>query len=419
MLHVQEDYFKSKGRNVDVEAHVRAHRYTVRSCTCSGRGTCDVEGLCTCDAGYHGRKCDSCSEGYKGVGMGKGVGGGPAECIAMFGYKGGLAGEKAHGGCDKFTCSGHGSCLQPSYAATSSLVCLCTKGYANTEAGDKCGGCEEGYHGYPDCRRESEAGERDEAQAQCLLPTLPAVIGVGDDVGGHFFLDRTRQRHEISVRFPRGAGGAVVRVQAQGPSDNVWVRTALEVQEKNAGKWEVVDLGDGMGGLTAEIQEDEKAMSHRIVVAYEFLGEGGKCDALGLQAGVFSEPALKKVAKSAAVGCPSAGERGGFPSRMDAKEAGGGMWSVEGGVPREQVGWARAITVSVPAVPGKIARLTASVGYKFELASVGLALEAGDGAECGMTEAEQGEIRQTKSKSVENAVRVALDDDCKPRTWQF
>lgn len=104
-------------------------------------------------------------------------------------------------------------------------VCLCARGYADSDDG-KCAGCEVGYSGYPDCRLQGESGDEADSTVLCSLPTLPRVLEEGGATG-HFYVDRTRTRHEVGVRLPPGGGGVLVRVRTQG-GEGVWVRTALE-----------------------------------------------------------------------------------------------------------------------------------------------------------------------------------------------
>jgi hypothetical protein len=120
-----------------------------------------------------------------------------------------------------------------------------------------CGTCAQDFDGYPDCKRKSEAEERDTAAStaddKCKLPLLPTTLEpLRDDrvhVHGTYFLDVTRRRHVIALHANKPS---LLRVQADGksPTHNVRVKVALErlggtkhgviAQES----WEVIHEGD-------------------------------------------------------------------------------------------------------------------------------------------------------------------------------
>jgi hypothetical protein len=53
--------------------------------------------------------------------------------------------------CDRYTCNGHGACLEMS---VSELDCVCDSGY-ETMSDKFCGSCAGGYYGYPNCHPET------------------------------------------------------------------------------------------------------------------------------------------------------------------------------------------------------------------------------------------------------------------------
>jgi hypothetical protein len=133
---------------------------------------------------------------------------------------------------------------------------MCDKGYVDTQ-GAMCGACAEGFGGYPDCRRKSEAEDRDameqRTEDRCRLPLLPTALEpLREDrvhLQGIYFLDTTRRHHVMAVH---AKAPSLLRVQASGmsPTHSVRVKVALE---KLAGSkhgviaqetWEVLHEGD-------------------------------------------------------------------------------------------------------------------------------------------------------------------------------
>ena len=130
---------------------------------------------------------------------------------------------------------------------------------------------------------------------------------------------------------------------------------------------------------------------YRIVLAYEILGElqGGEqdelCRALGLQLAVTPLRVLRTIAESVDAACPAdaASRILKLPGHIDVSPQG---WSTNGtffinvnepGTRPMRMGTAiQPVTIRIPDVPGKVARLSGVVGYRFELSSFGLLLEA-------------------------------------------
>lgn len=132
------------------------------------------------------------------------------------------------------------------------------------------------------------------------------------------------------------------------------------------------------------------SLRYRIILAYEVLGElhtdkeDALCRSLGLQLGITPLDELKKLASQVDVTCPSnVAGRIDIPEHYDVSPTG---WSKNGtfyiataepGTRVMRKGKAiQPISIRIPEVAGKVARLSAVVGYRFEMSSVGLLLEA-------------------------------------------
>ena len=126
--------------------------------TCSGHGTCSVEGgelVCTCDPGYAGEFCDTCADGWQDAD-------GDGDCEQQCGTSGLVCGDHAHcedasgeavcvcddgyqdhdgdGDCAAdcataaLDCSGHGTCDD----ASGTALCNCDAGYQDHDANGTC-----------------------------------------------------------------------------------------------------------------------------------------------------------------------------------------------------------------------------------------------------------------------------------------
>jgi hypothetical protein len=129
---------------------------------------------------------------------------------------------------------------------------------------------------------------------------------------------------------------------------------------------------------------------YRIILAYEVLGEiqGGReaemCRSIGLQLAITPLDALRQLASQVDASCPSdAASRIDVAEHIDVSSKG---WSKNGtfyisttqpGTRVMRNGKAiQPISIRIPEVPGKVARLSAALGYRFEMSSFGLLLEA-------------------------------------------
>ena len=103
---------------------------------------------------------------------------------------------------------------------SSGVVCLCAAGYRNSESGDLCAACAEGFEGYPNCKREaSEDFEEREGGAGgtdgCSLPVLPRYLnGMGMleessrgalHLQGDYWLDLRSRGHIMHVTISRAS----------------------------------------------------------------------------------------------------------------------------------------------------------------------------------------------------------------------
>jgi len=381
-LHVQEGFFRNQaGAEVDASAHVRAHAYTVAACSCSNRGKCDAEGACVCDAGYSGTSCEGCASGY-GEQITEDAG---VVCVLKIKLEpsAAVAAAPPAAGCKQYSCSGHGACLLPSYSRKAP-ICLCHTGYADGDAG-MCGACAEGYRGYPDCRRETEAQERDE-DVSCTLPLLPVTLedlgGGAAHVQGSFFLDSTRRRHVIAVRIKVES---LVRVQVDTGISGLRARAALEKRTGMTGDWEVVEQGGTQGSLAHLVQGKPDGLSEfRIVLAYEFVDGGGAvgdCVSLSLQAGVYPQDLVKHVAGLPGQSCSP---QLNLPSTLDIPVSGYLVRktilvpSSAGGQALSRGSSVHRIDISVPEVPGKVGRLQVRAGFRFMLSQFSVMLQSRD-----------------------------------------
>ena len=153
---------------------------------------------------------------------------------------------------------------------------------------------------------------------------------------------------------------------------------------------EAVLEGGASTGPNPSSSPDASSKRYRIILAYQVLGElrGGKeeelCRALGLQLSITPRDALKTLSAQVDARCPSdVVGRIDIPEHVDVSATG---WSrngsfyikaAEAGTRVMRRGTAvQPITLRIPEVPGKIARLSASVGYRFEMSSFGLLVEA-------------------------------------------
>ncbi len=78
---------------------------------CDGHGTCNASGLCECDTGWSGTKCNDCANGYYGA------------------------------SCKPCECNGHGTCNQGIHGEG----CICDSSLHFT--GEKCNQCQNGWQG--------------------------------------------------------------------------------------------------------------------------------------------------------------------------------------------------------------------------------------------------------------------------------
>ena len=81
--------------------------------TCSGRGTCVVDGpdaICACDAGYSGDDCQTCAPNYEPIG---------GRCVL---------GDN----CAEAKCGGHGDCVDTPFG---DVVCACDTGFSGPDCG--------------------------------------------------------------------------------------------------------------------------------------------------------------------------------------------------------------------------------------------------------------------------------------------
>lgn len=242
------------------------------------------------------------------------------------------------GECTANSCSGHGACLLPSYSHRNP-VCLCEAGYADGVSG-LCGSCAEGYLGYPDCRRETEAEERDsDAEAGgCTLPLLPRALQASGaiplHVHGKYFLDQSRKRHVLAVGAEQPS---LVRVQVDLRPSEVRVKLALEERVGNqqgagskAGEevWKVLQEGDSQGSLAYLIKGMPKSgpLQYRLVLAYELVDfrnhASRDCSALSLQAGLYPQDNVKHIASLIGISCPAGSSPLDLPTTVDVPVAG-------------------------------------------------------------------------------------------------
>jgi len=128
---------------------------------------------------------------------------------------------------------------------------------------------------------------------------------------------------------------------------------------------------------------------YRIILAYEVLGEihGGKedelCRSLGLQLAITPIDAIKTLVSQIDASCPSdATGRIDVLEHFDVTPKGwskNGTFYIRTAEPSTRVmrtGKAiQPITIRIPEVPGKVARLSVSLGYRFDMSSFGLLLE--------------------------------------------
>jgi hypothetical protein len=340
---------------------------------------------------------------------------------------------------------------------SSGMVCLCAAGYRDSDTGDLCGACAEGFQGYPNCNREASEDfkEREDGAGGsngCSLPVLPRYLngrGMLEEgsrgalhLQGDYWLDLRSRGHIMHVSISSasllhlrldmgalagklGVAVAIERLGATGAARQAGTSRKgaggeMELHDKDeesakAGgnrahpTWQsmaTVEKGGrmavGEGYVEAVLQapvsdgpnpspsDAASSQRYRILLAYEVLGEihGGKeeemCSSLGLQLAITPLSSLKTLASQVEGSCPSdARGRIDVPEHTDVSPAG---WSMNGtfyigtkepGTRVMRMGKAiQPITLRIPAVPGKVARLSASVGYRFEMSSFGLLLEA-------------------------------------------
>ena len=135
--------------------------------TCSGHGRCaGSEGVCECDEGWAGERCDACAEGLSGeaceqvaeahVCLNDGWVSGDGSCECLEGFAGevcgeceaGLTGQLCETACVAGVTCVHGHCSGEDES------CVCDAGYA----GDRCDECASGFGG--ECAAGCDA-ERD------------------------------------------------------------------------------------------------------------------------------------------------------------------------------------------------------------------------------------------------------------------
>ena len=418
-LHIEEDYLKTdNGAQIGVKAHSGgAHLFRAVACDCHGHGRCDVERRCACTAGFGGSDCQRCTEGHRLSDTGI--------CIV----------EKSSVVCSHESCNGHGACLQPSGGVT----CMCVEGYSNTQDGSLCGACAEGFEGYPNCKpevpeefREREAGDQEGGCS--ALPVLPRNLNVrgmleGESeslhIQGDYWLDIRARSHvmHVAIRTPSvlhvrvdiselaGSLGVAIAVERL-VSSGVGKTDSGESERSKAGgsrrrlQWQPLtdlrnggEMTGGQGSLQAVLQPPRSEgpnlpdveQRYRIVIAYEVLGAlgGGPiaeiCRSLGLQLSITPLTEVTKVSAAVDAACPASsdGHVAELPEHVDISPHG---WSLNGsffvtladaGTRIMRDGTAiQPITLRIPEVPGKVGRLSASVGYRFEISSFGLLLEA-------------------------------------------
>ena len=322
---------------------------------------------------------------------------------------------------------------------------MCAGGYRNTEDGQLCGACAEGFHGYPNCKRETSEDFKDHENGDggpgvaCSLPMLPRNLNgrgmleadgrASLHVQGDYWLDLRSKSHMMHVTISRPSA-LHVRIDLGSMAGKLGVAIAVELLSAsgagsppkgtisestkaggNRGRllWKpLTDVQDGVRSASGEgfveavlhpmastgpnpsSSEAASSQRYRIILAYEVLGEihGGKedelCRSLGLQLAITPLDAIKKLVSEVDASCPSdANSRIDVDEHIDVTSKGwgkNGTFYISTAEPATRVmrtGKAiQPITIRIPEVPGKVARLSASLGYRFEMSSFGLLLEA-------------------------------------------